>query len=435
MIHYPSSLAAVLAISLLVPPWSVEAVPLGMPSSPTVLPASGSQAQAKVDDGLKSLHADDLAAAEAAFREAARIDPKLASAYIGLAEVAGRQNKPARVEYWLQQALAAEPANATVQRVWGRQQHQSGRYVEAEAAFKKAVALDPQSAEAQINLAENYLFGLKKAKLAESAYRAAIALEGGNAQAHLGLAATLGALGRPDDALLEYEMAVKLAPQDPKYRLAQARYYSSRAKFDQALVVLQEAIALDPAFLPAYIDRGDLFLAKNDLEQAVATYRAAIKAVPGAAIAYFRLGTVFEGQRRWADAEQAYLDAIKIQPAMFAAYNNLAYMAAVRKEKLDDALTWAKKAIELAPKMTTLQDTLGWVHYARGELVPAAQALEKAVAGNPKKASFHYHLGVVYQEQGKKKEAIAALRKALELDREFSQAADIQKRLHALGSK
>ena len=111
-----------------------------------------------------------------------------------------------------------------MQRVWGRHQFQRGRFVEAEAAFKKAIALDPKSSDAQLNLAENYLFGLKKAKPAEAAYRAAIALDAGSAQAHLGLAATLGVLGQPDAALAEYEQAAKLAPADPKFTHALARF-------------------------------------------------------------------------------------------------------------------------------------------------------------------------------------------------------------------
>ena len=251
----------------------------------------------------------------------------------------------------------------------------------------------------------------------------------------MGLGAALAAQGRPDLALAEYEAAAKLAPTEPKFTHALARFYASQGKFDLALAALQRTITMAPDFLAAHIDRGDLYLAKNDLEQAAAAYRAGAKAVKQPAIAYFKLGTVLEGQQRWAEAEQAYLDAVKSDPMMYGAYNNLAFMAAVRKERLDQALVWAKKAVELAPKVTTLQDTLGWVYRARGELAPAAQALEKAVADNPGKASFRYHLGVVYAEQGKKKEAVAALQKALELDKNFYNAADARKRLQQLAMK
>jgi len=61
-----------------------------------------------------------------------------------------------------------------------------GRYAEAEASFKKLIALDPGSAEARADLGEIYLVGLKKPKAAEEAYRAAIARDGKYVRAYLG---------------------------------------------------------------------------------------------------------------------------------------------------------------------------------------------------------------------------------------------------------
>lgn len=41
------------------------------------------------------------------------------------------------------------------------------------------------------------------------------------------------------------------------------------------------------------------------------------------------------------------------------AYNNLAWLLAERKIKLDEAVIWAKKAADLAPQLPHVQDTLG----------------------------------------------------------------------------
>jgi len=426
MNHRTSIVASLVATLLAAQPLLTRAAPVELvwPGFSTQQKTSASPAQGKIDEGLKALHADDLKSAETAFIEAVRIDPKLPSAYFGLAEIAGRKNNVAQVESWLQKAISADPTSASAQHLWGHFQFQRGRFVKAEATFKKAIALDPQSDETQISLAENYLRGLKKPKQAEQAFRAAITLNASSVPAHLGLAATLAVQNRFDDAVAEYEQAAKLAPTDPKPTHSLARFYASQGKFDQALAALQRSNTIAPDFLPAYIDRGDLYLAKNDLDGAAAAYSAGAKASNKPAIAYFKLGTVLGGQQRWSEAEQAYLAGLKSDPLMYGAYNNLAFMAASRKEHLDEALGWAKKAIQIAPEVTTLVDTLGWVHYARGELDLAAKAIEKAVADNPKKASFRYHLGVVYLEQGKKREAAATLEKALELDKNFQSAPD-----------
>ena len=201
------------------------------------------------------------------------------------------------------------------------------------------------------------------------------------------------------------------------------------------MVALNQTVRIAPDDASAWIDRGDLLLMTNQPEKAVVDYQAAIKTPGKPAIAYFKLGTLYQGQEKWSDAESAYLAAVKEDPAMHEAYNNLAWMAAVRKTRLDEALVWIKMAIKIAPKATTLYDTLGWVYRARGELDLALKAVEKAVQGTPNRASFRYHLGIVYLEQGKTKPAIAALQKSLEIDKSFPNANDARQRLEALGVK
>lgn len=398
-------------------------------------PAPPSVAQGKVDEGFQALRRGDNAAAEAAFNEAARLDPKLPGAYLGLAEVAGRRNDPVAVDSWLKKAMAADPKDTVALRTWAAQLYRAGRYAEAETAFKKLIALDPGSAEARADLAETYLVGLKKTKAAEEGYRAAIARDANYVRAHLGLAGALAAQRRIDDAVTAYREAESLAPTDPVPPHSLARLYASQLKFDLALAELDKAIKIDPTFLPAHVERGDLLLAKNDIDGAIAAYRAGAAAVKEPAVLHFRMGVALQGAQRWSDAEKAYLEAVKYEPRMFGAYNNLAFMAASRKERLNDALAWANKAIEISPKTSTLYDTLGWVYRARGQLDLAVNALGRAIAGNPEQPNFRYHLGIVYAEQGKKKEAIAALQKSLELDKDFRYAADARARLKELSAK
>ena len=420
-------------------PLEVRAAPIeragAARKAPTAAPAPASAAQTKVEEGFQALRRGENGAAETAFKEAARLDPKLPGAYLGLAEVAGRRNDAAQVDSWLQKAMAADPKDTVALRTWATQQYRRGRYAEAEASFKKLIALDPNSAEARADLGEIYLVGLKKPKAAEEAYRAAIARDGNYVRAHLGLAGSLVAQRRMDDAVAVYRQAESLAPTDPTPAHSLARLYASQTKFDLAIAELEKAIKIEPGFLPAHLERGDLLLAKNDIDGAIAAYQAGAAAVKEPAVLYFRMGVAYQGAQRWSEAEKAYLDAVKYEPRMFGAYNNLAFMAAERKSRLDDALTWANKAIEISPKTTTLYDTLGWVYRARGELDPAAKAIERAIADNPRQPNFRYHLGVVYAEQGRKKEAAAAFQKALELDKDFRYAADARVRLKALSAK
>jgi tetratricopeptide (TPR) repeat protein len=314
-------------------------------------------------------------------------------------------------------------------------QARRGKFAEAEATLKKAVAVDTKSPAANIQLGEMYLTGLKNPKSAEAAYQEALRSAPENLDAQLGLAASLAMQRRDDEAVSAFEKAASMGPGDGRGLLSLSRFYASRGQFDKALGTLDRTLAAFPDLPAAHLDRGDLLLAKGDLEKAAASFAASAEVLKQPAMAQFRLGVTFEALRRWDDAERAYLNATKSDPKMFAAYNNLAYMSADRRARLDEALTWARKAIELAPKNLTLQDTLGWVYRARGELEPAAVAIRKALASDAKQPNFHYHLGVVYEDQGKTREAVASLQKALELNANFRNSRDARARLTRLAQK
>ena len=79
--------------------------------------------------------------------------------------------------------------------------------------YQAAVASNPNSAEAYSNLGWGY-YGQKKYEDAIQAFRKALALDRNLTDAHYGLALTLKESGATQDAVVEFEAVVKLAPQD-----------------------------------------------------------------------------------------------------------------------------------------------------------------------------------------------------------------------------
>ncbi|MBL8701118.1 MAG: tetratricopeptide repeat protein, partial [Alphaproteobacteria bacterium] len=305
-----------------------------------------------------------------------------------------------------------------------------------EAALQKAVTAAPTDIGAWLHLSEVQLRGLRNGASAEASARKAIAVNRMHVDAWMALAAALAAQTRADDAVAAFNQAAQLAPTEPQPLLALARYQASRTQIDAAIAALDRLIAALPATGQAYLDRGDLLLMKNDAAGAIDAFRAAIKADPAAVVGgQFRLGTLHQAMQQWPEAETAYRAAIEKRPDFSAAYNNLAYMLAERRDKLDDALRLASRAVELEPRAAPYLDTLGWVQRARGDLPAAAAALERAVGLQPRGATFHYHLGIIQAEQGRKAEAEASLRRVLELDPKFRQAPDVEQRLKQLGAK
>jgi tetratricopeptide (TPR) repeat protein len=99
--------------------------------------------------------------------------------------------------------------------------------------------------------------------------------------------------------------------------------------------------------------------------------------------------------------------------------NNLAYMLAQNDQKLDKALEYAKKALELKPNEANYHDTYGYVLYKNGRNAEAVQSLTAAIQqyeaqGTPS-AETYEHLGMVQEALRDNKRALAAYRRALEV--------------------
>lgn len=90
---------------------------------------------------LKALVAGKLEAAQQAFEQALKADPKLAKAMLGLAEVAFKQGKLPVATQWIERAVQAEPRSSEAQASLGRSLALQGKIKEAEGAFSKAMEL------------------------------------------------------------------------------------------------------------------------------------------------------------------------------------------------------------------------------------------------------------------------------------------------------
>ena len=357
-----------------------------------------SPAESEYRKGLTDLVKGDLNTAEAAFKQSLQLEPKQIISILGLADIAVRRGQGKVAEEYLRRALTLAPNSSEVQRAWGRYLYSQKKFVPAEAAFKKAIVSNPKSADPRVDLADLYLKGLRNFPEAINTYKSALALAPTLASAHYGLGVALAGV----------------------------------KQYSQALDSLSATLKAQPQFTQAYLARGEIFEVTGENDKALAEYAAALKANPKFAQAHVKIGMIQERKKQTAEAEKSYLAAIELDSNQPIAYNNLAWAAAERRTRLDDALVWAKKAVELAPAAPEFQDTLGWVYRARGELDKATSALQKAASAKPELAEVIYHLGVVYAENGKTNDAEATLRKALALKKDFAGADDARKRLNSL---
>lgn len=382
--------------------------------------------------GVDALARGDIRSAETAFHDSMRLDPTWYGPLLGLADAAVKDGRPRDADSWLERATEMAPRSVEVAIARGRFYFMQGQPVKAEAAYKTAISLDEEAFLPHLDLADLYLQNLWKPQEAVAAYQTVLRMNPDHAGAHYGLGVALVATGEPDEAITELNASIALEPGNPLPHVALGKLYQSLGEYHKAVAAFSRALDVKPDFAIVHVYRGDALAATGDVNAAIVAYQAAIEAAPKLNVAYFKLGSIYQFLQRWDEAESAFLKATETDPRDARAFNNLAWLAAERNERLDDALAWAARAVELSPDVATYQDTLGWVLRARDEPDKAIEVLEKASAADPKLADIPYHLGIIYSEQGKKREAIAAFKKALKADSDFSNAVDAANRIEAL---
>lgn len=160
-------------------------------------------------------------------------------------------------------------------KVLGAILRRSDRNSEAEQAYKKALELSPQDAEAHYNLGNTFR-ELGKLEEASLSFNKAIMLNGEFADAHNNLGNTLKDLGRLEDAELCYLRVVELTPDKAgcHYNLGLVRQQLNKLK--QAVASYQKAISVKPNYAEAFNNLGLVYKELGKLDDAEASYSRAI---------------------------------------------------------------------------------------------------------------------------------------------------------------
>jgi tetratricopeptide (TPR) repeat protein/predicted Zn-dependent protease len=189
--------------------------------SGAVLLSSGS-ARGYVDLGAAYLEMKKYGQAEKAFLKAKSLDDEscascgLGMAYYGL----GRHDD---AEAAFKRAISINPNDSCAYDQAGRMYYNLGRYPEAIATFKRAVTLNP-SYGTYMYLGNAYVYA-REFEPGVDAYKKAIELNPKMLRAHFQLGIAYDYLRRYDESVKEYSAALKLEPDDESSRYSLALAY------------------------------------------------------------------------------------------------------------------------------------------------------------------------------------------------------------------
>jgi eukaryotic-like serine/threonine-protein kinase len=171
--------------------------------------------------------------------------------------------------------------------------------------YRQAVDIDPEFAAAWAGLASAYVlfvpseyevrsipFGEALAR-AEAAARRALALDPGQAAAHTALALAYEKRGMMEEAGVSYRQAIEADPRYPTARQWYASYLAMLGRTAEGVEQIQAAARLDPLSLVILVEVGELLQAAGREAEATAAYEHVMGLYPGAYLVNYFAGVHF----------------------------------------------------------------------------------------------------------------------------------------------
>ena len=261
---------------------------------------------AKLAGGRALELASKDADAEATYRDAIGIAESRPDAHVLLGTLlrrTGRDGVPS-----LKKAVALDPHDAVAQLELGRSL--AGGGAESIAALERAVAERPTFTDALRSLADGYVAANRLAdakKIVDAVLKAAP----NDVATHVVSGRLALAEGRSDDAIKEGERASKLMPNDEPARLLVADAWAKKGEIDLAVEAYQAAFGLDHSDPAPLVNASQACLAAGRVTSAKAFGVRATKDFATNAAAWTALGDALAADRDVPGAKAAYETAKK----------------------------------------------------------------------------------------------------------------------------
>jgi tetratricopeptide (TPR) repeat protein len=260
------------------------------------------------------------------FDRAVARDPGYALAYVGMANSHGVMG----VNGWL-------PPKDT--------------FPQAEAAAKKALAIDDGLAEAHSALGAVEMFYEWHWPAAERELRRAIDLNPGEPNAHRLYSYLLTATGRFDEALAQAELNLRLDPLSPVTYADMVRAFYFARRYDDAITASRRALEMDPNFAIARLVAGAAYEQRGSYEEAIVELRQANNLPGGSPGALAALGHAFAASGKRGEALRTLKELERMSERRYVSPLDLAILYAGLDDK-ERTLEQLERAAE---------DRAGWL--------------------------------------------------------------------------
>jgi tetratricopeptide (TPR) repeat protein len=376
--------------------------------------------------------------AESEWQEAVRLRPDLPEAHRAIAALYLRKGDMAALEQSASQIIALQPNSPEGYLFRALSYINRRQFPNAEKDIRKVIEIAPQSPAGYVQMG-NLNFVQKNFNEAAKWYQQALDHEPGSADALGGLMNNYLAQKQPDKAIAAVNTQIAKVPNSSAfYDLLGTVLFNHKKDPAAAETALRKSLELDKNNADALGKLAQALIARGSPDEAIARYQQAVQQNPREPSSYILLGELYESKQDWNNAKQMYQKANDLRPNNPLASNNLAYLLVQTGGSLDTALTLAQNARRAMPESPNVADTLGWVYYQKGVYRSAIDLFEESLKlaekhNQGENATVHYHLGLAYDKAGEAALAKRHLQRALQINPQHPDAADMKKILAQLG--
>ena len=208
----------------------------------------------------------------------------------------------------------------------------------------------------------------------------ALACTSKNAAAHHGLGCALSELDHDDEAVAEFEEALRIRPDLAEARFNLGAALERRKNIDAALEQYRQAVRYEPTLAEAHYNLGVILANRGQNDEAIVEFQNTLKYKPDQANAHYNLATCLDGQGKCAEAMLSWREALRLQPNNVDTVDQVAWRLATSP---DASLRNGEKALELAERAIRLSNgndpkRLGTLAAAYAEVGRFSEAVETA---------------------------------------------------------
>jgi tetratricopeptide (TPR) repeat protein len=344
------------------------------------------------------------------FAKAHRITPENYEALVGLIEcqVALRREKEAGKSFHEITDLldARDPRLLQLGALLAGQ----GAYGMAIQAFQKAVHADPESYNANYNLALAFFLRGDALKAEEVLKR--LLVPHNVAEAHNLLGRVYEKKKQYSEAATEYELAAAMDPSNEDFRFDYCLILIQHHAFEYGIKLLNQAVADFPKSGRLWVALGGAYYVAGSYQHAFSALLNATEVAPDLSQAYYYLGRDYNKldedlQKRIMEKLKSYLTFGPKDPWAHYFYGSGLFDNQRRRNTKDfaEAEAHLKQAIRLKNDLAEAHLSLGLLYSSEGKVADGLAEFRLAVNADPAMPEAHYSLGLAYSKLGDKERA------------------------------